>query len=140
MKRSSGFTVIELICVVALLAGASVLFFVQKNALETTRRDEQRKTAINAMHYGLEEVYFANNKSYPRTLDEKSLTSIDPALFTDPNGVKLGQTTVIFNEQEQAVESNYKYEPTGCTDASCTGYSLRTSLENEDDFIKQQRN
>lgn len=139
MKRSSGFTVIELICVVALLAGASVLFFVQKNALETTRRDEQRKTAINAMHYGLEEVYFANNKSYPRTLNETTLTSIDPALFTDPNGIKIGQTTIVINEQEQPVESNYRYEPTGCTEDACTGYSLRTSLENEDDFVKQHR-
>lgn len=139
MKRSSGFTVIELVCIIALLAGASALFFVQKNALETTRRDEQRKTAINAMYYGLEEVYFANNKSYPRTLNETTLTSIDPALFTDPNGIKIGQTTTILNEQEQSVESNYRYEPTGCTEDVCTGYSLRTSLENEDDFVKQQR-
>lgn len=136
MKRSSGFTVIELILVVLLLGAASVLFFVQKNTIEVTARDNQRKTAINAMYYALEEVYYKQHQSYPRVLDATTLPSIDPALFTDPYGVKLGQTTVSVNGTDIAVQSNYRYEPTNCDGDSCKSYTLRASLENEGDFVK----
>lgn len=140
MKHQSGFTVIELVFVVLLLGAASVIFFIQKNNIEVTARDTQRKTAINAMYYSLEEVYYKQHKSYPRTLDATTLPSIDEALFADPTGIKLGQTTVTVNDEEVAVESDYRYEPTNCTDNSCKSYTLRTSLENEADFVKTSRN
>lgn len=140
MKHQSGFTVIELVFVVLLLAAASVIFFIQKNNIEVTARDTQRKTAINAMYYGLEEVYYKQHKSYPRTLDAATLPSIDEALFTDPTGIKLGQTTITVDDEEISVESDYRYEPTNCTDNSCKSYTLRTTLENEADFVKTSRN
>jgi type II secretory pathway pseudopilin PulG len=140
MKQQSGFTVIEIIFVVLLLGLASVIFFIQKNNIEVTARDTQRKTAINAMYYGLEEVYYKEHKSYPRVLDEKALPSIDSALFSDPNGIKLGQTTVTIDDQDYAVESNYRYEPTDCTEDACKSYTLRSTLENEADFEKTSRN
>lgn len=139
MRHQSGFTVIELLFVVLLVGVASVIFFVQKNNIEVTARDTQRKTAINAMHLSLEEVYFKNHGSYPRTLDAATLPSVDEALFTDPNGIKLGQTTVTVNDKQYAVESNYRYEATNCTEDSCKSYTLRTTLENEDDFVKKNR-
>ncbi len=131
---------IELVFVVLLLAAASVIFFIQKNNIEVTARDTQRKTAINAMYYGLEEVYYKQHKSYPRTLDAATLPSIDEALFTDPTGIKLGQTTITVDDEEISVESDYRYEPTNCTDNSCKSYTLRTTLENEADFVKTSRN
>lgn len=140
MKRQSGFTVIELIFVILLLAVASVIFFVQKNNIEITARDNQRKTAINAMYYGLEEIYYKNHAAYPRTLDEKTLPFVDPELFTDPYGVKLGQTTVTVDNQEYQVTSDYRYEGTNCTGETCKSYTLRATLENEDDFVKTSRN
>ena len=92
MKTTSrGFTIIELLFIIVLLAAASVLFFVQKNNLEVAGRDETRKTAINAMYYSIEEVYFKSHNSYPRTIDSTILPSVDPSLFTDPNGVKIGE-------------------------------------------------
>lgn len=140
MHKQSGFTVIELIFVVAVLGLASVLFFTQKNNIEVTFRDDQRKTAINAMYYGLEEIYYKQNKSYPRTLNEETLPFIDPELFTDPDGVKLGQTTVTVGDEEQAVQPDYTYEGTNCSDNSCKSYTLRSILEQEDDFVKSSRN
>ncbi len=139
MRHRTGFTVIELLFVVLLLAAASVIFFVQKNNIEVTARDTQRKTAINAMHLSLEEVYFKNHGSYPRTLDEATLPSVDEPLFTDPNGIKLGQTTVTVNDTKYPVESDYRYEATDCSGDACKSYTLRTTLENEDDFIKKNR-
>ena len=124
----SGFTVIELIFIITLLGVASVLFFVQKNNLEIANRDNTRKTAINAMYYSIEEVFFKNNGYYPQTIDSSVLPSVDPSLFTDPNGVKLG-----------ASNSNYRYEPYDCTANQCKQYTLRTTLENEADYVKTNR-
>ena len=139
MKHSSGFTVIELIFVVLLLGLASIIFFVQKNNIEVTARDTQRKTAINAMHLSLEEVYFKQHGNYPRTIDAKVLPSVDEALFTDPSGIKLGQTTVTINDSSYPVASSYRYEATNCTGDTCKSYTIRTTLENEDDFVKNSR-
>jgi len=129
MKTTSrGFTIIELLFIIALLAAASVLFFVQKNNLQVAGRDETRKTAINAMYYSIEEVYFKTNGHYPRTIDSATLPSVDPSLFKDPNGVAIGEAT-----------SNYRYEPYNCDNDQCKNYTLRTVLENEDDYIKHNR-
>jgi type II secretory pathway pseudopilin PulG len=126
--RSAGFTVIELLVIVLILGAASVLFFIQKSNVEVAARDGQRKTAINAMYYSLEEVFYKTNKFYPSTLSETNLPSVDPALFTDPDGAKIGTS-----------ESDYRYEATNCSDEKCKGYTLRTTLENEADFIKDSK-
>ncbi len=128
MKSSRGFTVVELVLVVALLATASIVFFTQKNQVETAARDELRKTSINAMYFALEEVYFKENKSYPRTIDSKILPSVDPDLLRDAYGVKVGEA-----------ESEFRYEPLQCEQDACKSYTLRTVLENEDDYIRKSR-
>lgn len=129
MKSHQGFTVVELLIVVAILAAASVLFFIQKSGIESAARDESRKTSINAIHYALEEVYFVKNQSYPRSVSSENLTSIDPELFKDPQGVSIGDG-----------ESNFSYEGIDCSGEACKSYVVRTILENEDDFIKESRN
>ena len=129
MKSSRGFTVIELAIVIVLFAVASVVFFVQKNNVEVVARDEARKTSINAIYYSLEEVYFKENQSYPRTVNAETLPSVAPELFKDPNDVEIGESA-----------SDFRYEPLDCTNDVCQGYSLRTTLENEDDYVKTHRN
>ncbi len=128
-KRSRGFTVIELLVIVVVLGAASILFFIQKNNVEVAGRDNERKVAINAMYYSLEEVFFKANGYYPTTISEANLPSVDPALFTDPNGIKIG-----------TADSNYRYEPTNCVDDKCKSYTVRTSLQNEADFVKDSKN
>jgi len=127
-RTSNGFTIIELLFIIVLLGSASVLFFIQKNNLEVAQRDELRKTSINAMYYSIEEVYFKANKFYPRTIDTATLPSVDPTLFEDPFGVKIGEAN-----------SNYRYEPYNCDGDRCKNYTLRTILENEDDYVKSNR-
>lgn len=129
MKSTRGFTVVELLIVVAVLAAGSILFFMQKSQIETVARDEQRKTAINAMYYSLEEVYYKNHKSYPRTISTDTLPSVDPDLFKDTAGVKIGESN-----------AEYHYEPTNCDGDACKSYSLWTPLENEADYKKTSRN
>lgn len=127
-KRMHGFTVVEILFIVLVLGVACILFFVQKDNVTMVARDEQRKTAINAMYYSLEEVFYTTNNYYPASIDEIVLPSVDPDLFTDPSGVKLGEN-----------ESSYRYEPVNCVDGKCKAYSLRTTLENEADFIKTNK-
>lgn len=138
MKKSNGFTVLELIFIIILLGVASVFFFTQKNNVEIASRDEQRKTAINSMYYSLEEVFYKQFGYYPQTIDEKVLPSVDPDLFTDPDGVKIGEPRVVDGVTTQP---DYYYEPVNCSvDGKCKSYTLRALLENEDDFIKESRN
>jgi len=129
MKSSRGFTVIELVIVVAFFAAASVLFFVQKNHVEVAARDDARKTAINAMYYSLEEVYYKQHNAYPRTINSEIQPSVDPNLFKDPNGVKIGESG-----------SNYRYEGLNCNGDTCKSYTLRADLEAEGDFVKSSNN
>ena len=128
-KHISGFTVIELIFITLIVGAASVIFFIQKNNIETTAQDSTKKTAVNAMYYGLEEVFYPANNYYPQTISTDNLKSVDPALFTDPAGVKLGNTG-----------SAYTYSPTNCTDNKCKSYTLKSTLTNEADYIKKSKN
>jgi type II secretory pathway pseudopilin PulG len=131
MKRTQqGFTVIELIVAIVFLAAATTLLFIQKSNLEATQRDSSRKTAVNAMYYNLEEVFFTKNGYYPSKVDSKTLRAMDPALFTDPNGFKMNDDP----------ESAYRYDGTNCTNDKCKSYTLRADLEKEDDYVKTNRN
>ena len=129
MKREHGFTVIELIVVILFLAATATILLIQKGNLSAANRDSQRKTAINAMYYSLEEVYFERNGNYPAKIDSKTLRAMDPALFKDPNGITLGES-----------DSDYRYEGINCDNNKCKAYSLRASLEKEDDYVKTNRN
>jgi prepilin-type N-terminal cleavage/methylation domain-containing protein len=125
-NRQHGFTIIELIIVIIILASASILFFVEKNTIQITARDQQRKVAINAMYYSLENVYYKQFSYYPQTISSSVLPSVDPNLFKDPEGVLIGNA-----------KSDYRYLPTNCTDNQCKSYTLRANLENEADYVKQ---
>lgn len=126
--HTKGFTVIELIFIVLIAGLASVLFFVQKQNVTVAADDMQRKTAINAMYYSLEEVYYPANGYYPTMINSDNLTSVDPDLFSDPNGIKIG-----------TAGSEYTYSPTNCLDGKCKSYSLKTTLQNEADYVKASR-
>ena len=127
--KQRGFTVIEILLVIVLLCIGSWLFFSEKAKANSTARDTQRKTAINAMYYNLEEVYYPTNKFYPATVDTKTFRAMDPDLLKDPNGIEIGQSS-----------SNYRYEGTDCsTDGKCKGYTLKSSLELEADYVKHAR-
>lgn len=132
MKKHSqnGFTIIELVVVIVLLCAASILFFVQKNNVQVAARDDKRKTAINAIYYNLEEVFYEKNQYYPTKLEAKDLPAMDPALLTDTNGVKIDDTENV---------PEYQYEPSNCDADKCKSYTLRTILENEADYVKKSR-
>lgn len=128
MKTRRGFTVIELIFVIVLLGAASLIFFSQKHGITVANQNATRKTAINAMYYSLEEVYYPAHNSYPQTINSSILPSVDPALFKDPSGNAIGTG-----------KSNYRYTATDCTNGACAHYTLRSTLVQEADYVKISR-
>ncbi|MBR2993826.1 type II secretion system protein [Candidatus Saccharibacteria bacterium] len=129
MTTKKGFTVLEIIIVATFASLLLILFFIQKSNLDAMKRDEDRKTAINAMYYALEESFYKDHKYYPESISEDNIKVIDPALWTDPLGFNLGDPA-----------SSYSYEPANCTDGKCKEYTLKADLEKEDAYIKYNRN
>lgn len=129
MKCKKGFTIIELLIIMVIAGVASIFFFIQKSDIEVSARDSQRKTAINAMYFGIEEVFYKENKFYPRNIDSKTLRSVDPGLFTDPFGIKINEA-----------DGDYTYTASDCEEDKCKKYALRAILESEDNFVKNNRN
>ena len=125
----AGFTVVEIIAVSIVFIIVAVLFFIQFNNIQTKNRDENRKTAINSIYYTLEEVYYKNNGYYPPKITTENLPSVPESILKDQNGVMIGEEG-----------SEYRYEPTNCTDDKCASYTLRAELEKEDAFVKKSRN
>ena len=129
MNKKNGFTVIEIILCIAFVAIFVVLFFLQKVNTEAMARDEQRKSAINAMYYALEEGYYVENEGYPENIESaETLRWIEPDLFTDPTGLALWQE-----------DSNYTYESSDCENGKCKSYTLRAKMEKEADYVKTSR-
>jgi type II secretory pathway pseudopilin PulG len=129
MKRAQGFTVIEVIIVVVFLGFAATLLLMQRSDLAASQRDNQRKTAINAMYYNLEEVFHAKNGYYPSKIDSSVLTAMDPALFTDPDDTKMGDTG-----------AEYHYDASNCQNSQCQSYKLTADMEKEATYTKKSRN
>lgn len=127
MKDKKGFTVIELMVVGVFAALLLIIFFIQKSNVDAMNRDDDRKTAINAMYYALEEYFYPKNGYYPAEINEEILPVIDPALFTDPLGMNLGVDG-----------SSYSYEVANCnSNNECREFTLRAALEKEDAYIKK---
>jgi len=128
MKRAQGFTVIEIIVVILFLGVVTTLLLIQRGNLEAAQRDDKRKTAINAMYFNLEEVFFEKNKYYPAEITSKKLPAMDPELLTDPRGAKLGEAA-----------SDYRYQGINCNNDQCKGYRLTAQLEKEAVYEKTNR-
>ncbi len=129
MNKKSGFTVIEILVLAVFLAACGIIFYFQKAEIEEQSRDNNRKVAINSMYYNLEEVFYKEKGYYPERVSDENLKAMDPELFTDPNGINLGES-----------DSDYRYETTDCTEGKCKSYTLRADLEKEDDFVKKSKN
>ena len=124
-----GFTVLEIVIVATFAGLLFLLFFIQKQNLDAMQRDDDRKTAINAMYYALEESFYKEHSYYPEFISEDNIKVIDPALWTDPDGRNLGDAG-----------SSYSSEAANCKNGKCKEYTLRAELEKEDTYIKNSRN
>jgi prepilin-type N-terminal cleavage/methylation domain-containing protein len=127
--RQRGFTVLELLVAIVFLIAAGTVFFIQKRDLEVAARDSARKTAINAMYYNLEDVFYPANNGYPEHLTADQLKGLDPTILKDPNGKTIGD-----------YGSDYRYDTKDCGNGLCKSYTLTATLEHEGNYVKDSRN
>lgn len=125
MNTKKGLTFLEIILILFFVATTAIVFFIQKSDLDAFHRDDTKKSAINALHYALEESYYKDHGYYPEYINPDTLTSIDASNFTDPSGYQLGDP-----------QSSYSYHAADCTNNQCQEYILKTSLEKEATYIK----
>ena len=120
MKRDHGFTVIELLIALALTIIVGILIVMQKNDINASQRDNQRKTAVNAIYYGLKEAYYPSKKQYPVSVNAKTLPYVLPESF------------------ETVGDDAYKvhYIGLGCQNGACADFKLKVKLEKEAEYVK----
>lgn len=127
--KQQGFTVIELLITISFLIAVGVVLFFQLDGINTQQINSDKKVAINAMYFSLEEEFYPKNNYYPEYIEENTLKTMDQELLIDPFDIKIGEAG-----------SAYRYEPTDCVDGKCKSYTLRATLDKEEDFIKESRN
>ena len=71
-------------------------------------------------------VMFKQNNYYPEVLKPDTLSGIDPRIFTDPNGILMGDEG-----------SDYAYQTSDCKENQCKNFKLSAKMEKEADFIRQ---
>ncbi|MDO8335917.1 MAG: type II secretion system protein [Candidatus Saccharibacteria bacterium] len=116
MKRTSGFTVIELISAVVLVFLVGTLVLIQKNNIDASSRDQQRKTFTNSIYYGLKNGYFTQKGSYPASIDKATLPYVDPKSFD-----------LVGSDPKYTLH----YKGLDCDGNSCKGFEIRINLEKE---------
>lgn len=139
-KAQRGFTIIELLIVIAIIAILALLVLNNFQGAQAKARDQARTTDINNIHGKLEEFYNEFNY-YPNTFTAATFAGIDEGSLLDPTGgnsitinaAVADATTadgVAAATADTPTTSSYIYipYPTGCTN-NCTGYRLKTFIE-----------
>jgi len=138
-KAQAGFTIIELLIVIAIIAILAGLVLNNFQGAQAKARDTQRVTDVNNIHTKLEE-YYGDNNGYPNTFTAATFPGIDADSLKDPKGTTIVLNTVVADETAadavaapdgSGSTAQYKFVPfgsSGCTTA-CTGYILKTFVE-----------
>lgn len=134
-KARQGFTIIELLIVIAIIAILAGLVLNNFRGAQAKARDTQRVTDVNNIHSKLEE-YYNDNNAYPSTFTAATLSGIDGNSLVDPDGATISINAAVADETAAdavtnpttTVEYLYIPFPTGCTN-NCTGYVLKTFIE-----------
>lgn len=135
-KAQKGFTIIELLIVIAIIAILAGLVLNNFTGAQAKARDTQRLQDINNVHSKLEE-YHNEYSAYPGDLDAAQFPGIDSGSLEDPDGNAFAVSIVadaaaanLAGAPTNEAEYQYFAWPTGCeADDSCTGYMLRTFIE-----------
>lgn len=138
-KAQKGFTIIELLIVIAIIAILALLVLNNFQGAQAKARDQQRTTDINNIHGKLEEFYNENNY-YPNTFTAATFPGIDDGSLKDPQGSDLPAFSTVADAAaadaaagptgDTVGAAGYAYiaYPSGCTN-NCTGYRLKAFIE-----------
>jgi prepilin-type N-terminal cleavage/methylation domain-containing protein len=143
-KKTSGFTIVELLIVIVVIGILAALVITTYNGIQQKARDTERKTDVNAVH-GQVEAYNAQNGKYPTlanvndaTFRSANMKGLDAAALADPKNAGSQQLCGTVGSGCYA----YVTSPTGCdnTATDCTSYVLTATLEAGGTYVKQSLN
>lgn len=142
-QKSKGFTIVELLIVIVVIAILATLVIVTFTGIQQKARDSKRETDIDALDSHLE-AFYADNGYYPTITDlttsswvASNMKGFDPSALTDPKG------NIITGNAPAAGTYAYSYVTQGCTTTSpssstneCTSFVLTAELEAGSTFVK----
>lgn len=153
-QRQSGFTVIELVIVFAVVVILATLVIFSYNGVRSRDRDATRQENIVTLQGELE-IYYAENSKYPtlaqindtewrsENMPELNAGTLeDPSWSDDATCTKDNQPTLIVD----AAEKCYAYNPTAAngekcgSKTPCAHYTLTAMLETDEQYIKTSLN
>jgi prepilin-type N-terminal cleavage/methylation domain-containing protein len=131
-KNSKGFTIVELLIVIVVIAILAALVLNSFRGVQERARDTKRRTDVNAQASQLE-VYYTDNGGYPLFTGQintdswisSNLKGADLNAWRAPN-----QTTNSMVNSSSPTKDQYGYTPlqddgtTACTTAPCAKYKL----------------
>jgi len=121
--KLSGFTIVELIIVIAIIGILSSLVYNGIRSTQANARDAERKVDAEIIQRNLE-TYYIDNSNYPsENIIGSELPSLFPEVFSDPFDNKINES------------SDYSYSGISCLFDQCIGFRLDIALERENDLI-----
>jgi prepilin-type N-terminal cleavage/methylation domain-containing protein len=148
LKKSRGFTIVELLIVIVVIGILATLVIVTFSGIQQKGRDSQRKTDINAVASHVS-AYYADKGYYPTMADLNSTTwraanakGLDPEALKDPkaSGANIAAATTA---------SVYGYTASGGTcdntaassdTNACSAFTLSATLETDGSTYTKQSN
>lgn len=116
-KFNQGFTVIEVLVVIGIIAVLTVIIFPSINNIRAKNRDAERVADISAIQLALSLYYNQHPTGYPESLTQDDFQSyITADSITPPN-------------TDPAYQYNYVALKTSNSGTKCTFYHLGTKLE-----------
>ena len=139
-QKSKGFTIVELLIVIVVIAILATLVIVTFTGIQQKARDSKRETDIDALDSHLE-AYYADNGYYPTiaalqdsTWVANNMKGLDPSALKDPKG------SSITGNAPATGTYVYSYQATGCSGTAetdqCTAFTLTSELEAGGTFAK----
>jgi prepilin-type N-terminal cleavage/methylation domain-containing protein len=131
-KNSKGFTIVELLIVIVVIAILAALVLNSFRGVQERARDTKRRTDVNAQASQLE-VYYTDNGGYPLFTGQ---VNTDSWLSANLKGADLNawrapnQTANSMVNSSSPTKDQYGYTPlqddgtTACTTAPCAKYKL----------------
>jgi len=145
-NKSKGFTIVELLIVIVVIAILATLVIVTFTGIQQKARDSKRQTDVNALDSHLE-AYYANNGYYPTVIDLQSssflstyMKGLDPNALTDPKGSSITGSA----PASGTYVYSYQASGTGCDNTAassstnqCSAFTLTAELEGGGTFVKK---
>lgn len=149
-KLQAGFTIIELLIVIAIIGILATLVLTNFQGAQAKGRDTVRKNDINSLYQKLEEFYNENGTYPGSALDAATFPGIDKGALTDAEEAIIQNSFNTAKAVAPALTTTNEYlyaaygdgtDPLTCNAANgCLHYDLYSFLEREAQYTKAALN